>query len=177
MRGGRDAGEAAGKGSAAARAGSQVRNADRRCVGQSAPQRRSAPGFEAGEHHADVHGREAARLWPSQACRPAANRRYAQRCCHANFCSYRARHDRRHVSVHVAGAGRRERTGWAERRIPTGRGAIRNAHGSAGVPRQEPAQRGIGHSGKGASADQHGETDDAADARSCREEMSGENTR
>ena len=102
---------ALGKRAAAAGTSAEVRGANRGCAGQSASQRGGASGSEAGEHHADGDRGEAAGFWLGQACRFAVGGKpRLTAAVTADHSRDARRHDRRHVSIHVAGAGGRQRS-------------------------------------------------------------------
>ena len=101
---------------AATRPGHADRHRDRRRARQSAPRRYRPSRSEAGQHHVDQVGCEAARLRPCQECR--ARRRHERPLDAADDAaeSHRSGDDTRHVSVHGSGTDRRD---WRPTRAQT----------------------------------------------------------
>ena len=78
-----------------------------------------------------LDGRKAARFWIGQGDGGTLQRRDAD--SNAKLTGDRARHHRWNISLHVAGAGRGERTRRSQRYFFIWRGVVRNAHGPAGL--------------------------------------------
>ncbi len=85
--------------------------------------------------------------------------------------------DRRHDSVHVAGAGGRKRDRWAQRHLFVGRGAVRNGDWQTRFRGEEPVERGERDPGERARPSQQSEADDPGGIGSNHSEMPGEKAR
>ena len=112
---------------------------NRRRPEQSPSQRRGAPRSEAGQHHADPYGREAAGFWLGEA--GGADSKSRNDSYERRITGDARGNDCRDVSVHVTGTNRRERAGRSQRHTFSGRRAVRNADGAARFPGQEPTER------------------------------------
>ena len=65
------------------------------------------------QHHAYIRRRKTPRLWPGKTVSAAGRPGDTVGRGHATIASYRERHNRRNVSIYVAGANRRERAGFS----------------------------------------------------------------
>ena len=134
----------ADEGPASPRADAAHRRRGCRCPRQGPSRRHRPPRPQAGQHHPDQGGGEAARLRPRQAAGALRRERSVDR--HQDRpARHGHRHHSRHRALHGAGAGRRARGGYAQRYLGAGRRPLRDGGRGAAIRRRRGGQRDRRH--------------------------------